>query len=142
MKENDYLLNMLNNPDFNESDFKAVGLTTENTSIEKNRDVYKNLDFVKNNPLLQTDGKFDEVKFNRAYDIALYSFNHFAQDTTSDIIGKEHNFYRNDIYAKYEDRNNNIEAYIEREANPLREGRGLIHANDVMESPYSVREIA
>ena len=142
MKENDYLLNMLSNPDFTESDFKEVGLTTDNTSIEKNREIYKNLDFVRNNPMLQTDGEFDEVKFNQAYDVALQSYNNFAQGITSEKIAKEHNFYRNDIYASYDDRNNNIEAYIHREANPLRQGKSLIHAGDVTESPYSIREIA
>ena len=142
MKENDYLLNMLSNPNFNESDFRAVGLTAENTSIEKNKELYKNLDFVKNNSMLQTDGKFDEVKFNQVYNIALQSYNNFINGITSETIAQEHDFYRNDIYAKYEDRNNNIEAVIHREINPLRQRKGLIHATDVMDSPFSVREIA
>lgn len=141
MKENDYLLNMLSNPDFDESDFREVGLTTDNTSLE-NRDVYKNIDAIRENPLMQTDGEFDEAKFDQVYNAVLQSYNNFAAGITTERIADEHKFYRNDIYADYESRNHNVEASIHREANPLRKGKGLIHANDVMDSPFSVREIA
>jgi hypothetical protein len=70
MKENDYFLNMLSNPDFNESDFREVGLTTENTSLE-DISTYKNLDFIKEDPRFQTDGKFDEAKLNTVYNAVL-----------------------------------------------------------------------
>jgi hypothetical protein len=70
MKENDYFLNMLSNPDFNESDFREVGLTTENTSLE-DINTYKNLDFIKEDPRFQTDGKFDEAKLNTVYNAVL-----------------------------------------------------------------------
>lgn len=141
MKENDYFLNMLSNPDFNESDFREVGLTTENTSLE-DINTYKNLDFIKEDPRFQTDGKFDEAKLNTVYNAVLQSYNNFANGITTERIADEHKFYRNNIYASYEDRNNNIEASIHREANPLRQSKGLIHANDVMDSPFSIREIA
>lgn len=140
-KENDYLLNMLSNPTFSESDFRKIGLTTENTSLE-NKEIYKNLEFIKQNPIFQTDGKFDESKLDKVYNVVLQSYNNFAQGITTDKIIDDHKFYRNNIYASFEERNNNLEAKIHREANPLRQGRGLIHANDVMDSPYSVREIA
>ena len=65
-KQNDYFLNQLYNPEFSPGDFQTVGLNSGNTSIE-NKDEYKKLDFVQNNPLLQTDGKFDENKFDRLY---------------------------------------------------------------------------
>jgi hypothetical protein len=91
---------------------------------------------------MQTDGEFDEAKFDQVYNAALQSYNNFATGITTERIADEHKFYRNDIYADYESRNNNVEANIHREANPLRKSRGLIHANDVMDSPLSVREIA
>nr|DAK03506.1 MAG TPA: hypothetical protein [Bacteriophage sp.] len=41
MKENDWLLNNLANPTFTVSDFKSVGLDTDNTSFES-EETYKN----------------------------------------------------------------------------------------------------
>jgi hypothetical protein len=65
-----------------------------------------------------------------------------ADDEVLDSINNDTSFYRNNIYAPAENRNTEIEYSIKREANPLRQSRGLIHANDVQESPLSVREIA
>ena len=50
-KENDLFLNQLNNQYFNAFDFSAVGLTVDNTSLQS-KETYKNLDCVKNNPIL------------------------------------------------------------------------------------------
>lgn len=141
MKENDYFLNALSNPEFNPLDFKSIGLNTENTSLES-KEVYKNLDYIQTNPLLQTDGKFDESKFESAYESAAQQYKMFADDEVLDNINNDTSFYRNNIYAPAENRNTEIEYSIKREANPLRQSRGLIHANDVQESPLSVREIA
>lgn len=141
MKENDYFLNTLANPEFNPLDFKSIGLNTENTSLES-KEVYKNLDYVQTNPMLQTDGKFDESKFDAAYNATAQQYKMLADDEVLDSINNDTSFYRNNIYAPAENRNTEIEYSIKREANPLRQSRGLIHANDVQESPLSVREIA
>ena len=77
MKENDYLLNILANPSFNHVNFKNVGLTTENTSFER-PEVYKNLQIIQENPMFQTDGAFDEAKFNDIYEIAKESYNLYS----------------------------------------------------------------
>jgi hypothetical protein len=45
MKQNDYFLNVVSNPDFNNADFSVVGLDSSNTSLES-KDVYKNLEYV------------------------------------------------------------------------------------------------
>ena len=140
MRENDYFLNQLTNPDFSENDFRNIGLTTDNTSIE-DRDTYKSLDFIQSNPLFQTDGAFDEAKFDRFYNYSLYSYNQFANSEATEQIAKQ-DFFRDDIYASYDERTQQEETYITREANPLRQRKGLIHANDVQESPMSIREIA
>ena len=140
MRENDYFLNMLSNPEFTENDFRVIGLDTNNTSIE-DKDVYKSLDFIQSNPLFQTEGAFDEAKFDRFYNYSLASYNQFANNEASEEIAKS-DFFRDDIYANYDERTKQEETFIRREANPLRQKRGLIHANDVIESPYSIREIA
>ena len=51
-KQNDYFLNLLNNPTFSPQDFNQVGLSVDNTSIQ-NKDVYQNLDAIKQNPLFK-----------------------------------------------------------------------------------------
>jgi hypothetical protein len=48
MKENDYFLNLLANPTFNPRDFRDVGLTMENTSLE-DKETYKNIEQIRNN---------------------------------------------------------------------------------------------
>jgi hypothetical protein len=67
MKENDYFLNQVENPTFTAYDFNSVGLNTNNTSIEDNPNKYKQLSAIQNNPLFQTNGKFDDSKFNKVY---------------------------------------------------------------------------
>lgn len=141
MKENDYFLNTLTNPDFNPLDFKSIGLNTENTSLES-KEVYKNLDFIQTNPLLQTDGKFDESKFDAMYQYAAQQYKMLADDEVLDNITNDTSFYRNNIYAPEENKQKEEEYYIKREINPLRQSKGLIHPNDVQESPLSIREIA
>jgi hypothetical protein len=79
MKENDYLLNALSNPDFSNVDFANVGLNANNTSIES-KDTYKKLNYIQSNPIFQTDGKFDETKFDEFYDAALVGYNRFSSD--------------------------------------------------------------
>ena len=85
-KENDLLFNQLQNPMFTSYDFKQVGLDINNTSLE-DKEVYKNLDFVKNNQLLQTDGAFDEAKFDVLYKTALSNYNEMAQNKVGEDIG-------------------------------------------------------
>jgi len=45
MKENDYLINTIMNPEFSNVDFANVGLNSGNTSIES-KDTYKKLNFI------------------------------------------------------------------------------------------------
>ena len=65
MKENDWLLNNLANPTFTISDFKSVGLDTDNTSFES-EETYKNSPKIQQIEQFQTDGVFDEDKFHKA----------------------------------------------------------------------------
>jgi len=60
---NDYFLNQMYNVDFSPGDFATVGLNSSNTIIQ-DKDVYKSLDLVKSNPMFQTDGEFDDKKFD------------------------------------------------------------------------------
>ena len=140
-KENDLLLNQLHNPAFNAYDFKQVGLDISNTSLE-DKEIYRNLDFVKNNPLLQTDGVFDEAKFDVLYSTALNHYNQMAQNKVGEDIGSHAEFFRDNIYAPIEKRNVSLNYELYRVANPLRTQQSISRIDAVTESPLSVREIA
>lgn len=76
---------MYNNPQ-SLDDMVAHGVTPENTDIQ-NIDYYKNKEEVRNNEAFQTDGKFDENKFENFYDSALNMYNQFSnEDWTSKLI--------------------------------------------------------
>ena len=141
MKENDYFLNVLENPNFDPRDFRNVGLTMENTSLE-DKNTYKELEAIKNNPAFQTEGKFDEVKFDQVYDLVSNSFKVFSNSDLIDKISSDKIFSKYDIFAPQDKRDYDEEFKITRTINPLREQRGLLHTTDVQESPYSVRENA
>ena len=140
-KQNDYFLNQLYNPEFSPGDFQSVGLNSGNTSIE-NKDEYKKLDFVQNNPLLQTDGKFDENKFNRLYDQALIGYNLMSNSASNERLATTYSAFRDDIFAKSAKRTNQSETLITKLPNPNRQQMGFV-SNNIMENPsQSIREIA
>lgn len=142
-KENDLLLNQLQNPMFNAYDFKQVGLDVNNTSLE-DKEVYKNLDFVKSNPLLQSDGAFDEAKFDVLYSTALNTYNQMAQNKVGEDIGSHAAFFRDNIYAPVEKRAGigSVNYEINRVSNPLRRQTSISRIDAITDSPLSVREIA
>ena len=140
-KQNDYFLNQLYNPEFSPGDFQTIGLNSGNTSIE-NKDEYKKLDIVQNNPLLQTDGKFDENKFNRLYDQALVGYNLMSNSASNEKLATSYSAFRDDIFAKSAKRTNQSETFITKMPNPNRQQIGFV-SNNIMENPsQSVREIA
>lgn len=140
-KENDMFLNQLNNQDFTAFDFQSVGLNADNTSLES-KDTYKNLDYVKNNPLLQSNGVFDEKKFDLLYTIAQNNYNQIERNAVSEEIGKHANFFRDNFYAPLEQRNSQKPEFtIYRTPNPSRNSIGLVR-NEIIENTQSVREIA
>ena len=140
-KQNDYFLNQLYNPEFSPGDFQTIGLNSGNTSIE-NKDEYKKLDIVQNNPLLQTDGKFDENKFNRLYDQALVGYNLMSNSASNEKLATSYSAFRDDIFAKSAKRTNQSETFITKMPNPNRQQIGFV-SNNIMENPsQSIREIA
>ena len=140
-KQNDYFLNQLYNPEFSPGDFQSVGLNSGNTTI-RNKDEYKKLDFVQNNPLLQTEGKFDEDKFNRLYEQSLVGYNLMSNSASNEKLATTYSAFRDDIFAKSAKRTNQAETFITKLPNPNRQQMGFV-SNKIMENPtQSIREIA
>ena len=77
-KQNDLMLNILENPSFSISDFQNVGLTAENTSLESEK-TYASSPIIQNNPLFQnSNGDFDSTKFHKVYQGAQQAYNYLA----------------------------------------------------------------
>ena len=136
MKEHDYFLELMSNPTFSPKDFQLVGLDSSNTEL-LDKEKYKNSQTIQNFELFQTDGKFDESKFNLAYEQALQQYNELSDLTESDKP-----FYRNDIFAPDTLKNKEEESKITKIANPLRKQSGLVNFGVSEDPTRSVRELA
>ena len=136
MKEHDYFLELMSNPTFSPKDFQLVGLDSSNTEL-LNKDKYKNSQTIQNFELFQTNGKFDEKKFDLAYEQALQQYNELSNLTESDKP-----FYRNDIFAPNTLKSKEPEYKITKVANPLRKQKSFIDFGISEEPTKSVRELA
>lgn len=139
--QNDYFLNKLSNEGFSPVDFQKVGLNPSNTSIES-KDTYKKLEAIQNNERFQTNGQFDESKFNSFYNQALKEYNLFTVPQACKDMASSIKFFRTDIWADPQQRTQGPEFMITKMANPLRQSN-MIRGLGIVENPtYSAREIA
>lgn len=77
-KENDMLLNVMENPSFSIQDFQDIGLNVQNTSLQS-KDVYQNSPQIQGNTLFQdSNGNFDSTKFATVYNTAAKVYNTMA----------------------------------------------------------------
>lgn len=102
IKPNDLFLNLMNNPMYRTVDFMDVGLNADNTTILP-AEKYKANEKVKSNPLFQTDGKFDETKFNQVYNTSVMMFNEMTQTSFDEQVAKEIEYQPGSLFAVHED---------------------------------------
>ena len=122
IKEHDYFLELMSNPTFSPKDFQLVGLNSENTGIQ-DKSKYKNSQVIQDNLMFQTNGKFDEAKFDKAYEQALYQYNDLAR-----LSQAEKPFFRDDIFAPKELKGGEEPEFkIQKVANPLRQKESFIN---------------
>lgn len=95
---NDMILNLLANDSFTVSDFKAVGLTAENTKLES-EERYKQSEMIRNNPKFQENGEFSDDKFHQYYLQATAFYNNFADDTYIEDITKNTFYSKENVFA-------------------------------------------
>lgn len=143
MKEHDYFLEAINNPTFSTSDFLQVGLSAENTSFES-KDKYKSLEYIQQHPLFQTNEKFDEVKFDKAYLAAADGFKHLTQEDYNTGIANQFSYFRDNILAPKEYKRQGPEYTIGRMKfdNPKRQKISAWGYNAWSDPTMSDREIA
>lgn len=139
MKQNDWIVANMNNPDFTSSDFKNIGgLSLENTQLLPFSD-YLTKEKITTNPMFFDDsGKFSENIFKEFYNEKAYQFQNFAQDSALDNY--EYGFW--DIRQTSESRVQNPNFNISMVANPTHQSTGVVGINIQGEREKSDFELA
>lgn len=139
MKQYDYLLASLNNPDFSPGDFKDIaGMSLENTQFAS-KDLYKNNPKIREQEIFQDkEGNFSDQKFDQYYNNVASSFRDFS--TESAIDDYEYSIWdtRRPTGAKIKSINFNLSTVN----NPDHIKIGVEGINKVTNSNKSRRELA
>lgn len=138
-KPNDILVATLNNPEATSYDLLSNNINGENTSL-KPRNEYKESPYVQDF-FKKEDGSFDEVSFNKMYDLAQGKY---AQLTNDEYIKSldEMVYSPFDITRPKEAKTFNVGTIYSKDFNPFKELRGWTGVNSVDQNPLSIREIA
>lgn len=85
MKQNDWIVATLNNPNFSAADFKNIqNLTLDNTQLLSKEDYLKSSFITGNEMFANSDGTFNKDKFNSFYEEQAKKFQEFSQENTLD----------------------------------------------------------
>ena len=137
-KQNDLMLNILENPQFSIGDFQKVGLSAKNTSLE-DESTYLNSELITSNPLFKNaSGEFDKVKFHNVYLQAakgLEQINSEPQDFQA--VYSKYN-----IWAPTAQRENSPGYELVKIANPDRITKSMITIGQNGPREYTPQEIA
>lgn len=137
-KQNDLILNILENPQMSIEDFQKVGFSADNTSLE-NEDVYIKSKVITENPLFQnSSGNFDKVKFHNFYLAAAKGMNQInTQPQDFEAVYSKYN-----IFAPVEQRDMNPTFELVKFENPDRITRSMLSVGMVGPREFTPQEIA
>lgn len=142
-KQNDWFLEVMSNPDFSNTEFKAVGLDATNSSLE-DKEVYEN------NPRIRAkfmkNGVFDKDAFNATYNKAIFMYNTLADDTYDKDMERYLSFSKNNIFVDPKFRTEEFAPIINFRGTPFKNNRqyteGIYDLYGQSPTPYTVEEIA
>lgn len=139
MKQNDWIVASLNNPQYTASDFRDLaGLTLDNTQL-LSRDEYLKSNFIRNNDLFKDkDGNFKEEKFNYFYDLASKNFKDFSEDAEL----SNYQYSLNDVTRPTDAPVKNDQFTIKRVTNPDQITVGIAGLQTITEPTRSKRSLA
>ena len=139
MKQNDWVIAKLNNPDFDVSDFQYVAdMDLENTQLLP-ENYYVNNEYITNRPEFKDDsGQFSKDKFNTFYRSILPSFQEFSSE--DHINNFEYSMF--DIRRTKDDKVKDINFQLGERPNPEHNKIGIEGFNKVSNSDKSVREVS
>lgn len=138
-RKNDWLATLFFSPDKSIQDLADYGITTDNSSLQ-NRDYYKNIPAIQE-AFTDDHGNFDNAKYNKFYDDALYLYN---EAETNNIIGNIINTYEyapGDIFAPIGAKRKDSNAIIYQTMNPERRSVSLTSIGGISDPTMSVREV-
>ena len=96
-RQNDMFMSMLANPQASFDNIVTVGLTAANTSLQ-DRNTYASNKYVQEQ-FTNSDGDFDKVAFNKAYDLAKSYYNNLANANFEESMKKQTVYHRDSIIA-------------------------------------------
>lgn len=139
MKQNDWLVASLNNPEFTAQDFKDVsGMTLDNTQF-MSKDVYKNSPYIRNQKMFQdNDGNFSDQKFDAYYNNVASTFRDFS--TENSVDNYEYSMW--DVNRPAGGRVKNVNFNLNTVNNPDHIRIGVGGINKITNSNKSRRELA
>lgn len=139
IKENDWLVATINNPEFTADDFRDVaGMTLDNTQL-LSADEYLKSDFIRQNKLFTNDnGEFNEQKFRDFYKQKTQEFQAFA--TNDSVDNYQYGLW--DTTRPVDGRVRDPGFKFIKLSNPDFHSIGITGPNQYQESGFSVRELA
>ena len=139
MKQNDWIIANINNPDFTVSDFKNIGgLSLDNTQLLPIDQYLKNDKVVNNELFKDSSGQFNKDIFKNYYNNLSEKFNNFAQESSLDNY--EYGFW--DVFAKPDSRIRNPQFDLSKVSNPTHQSTGVLGLNIQGEKTKSDLELA
>ena len=140
-KQNDWVLETLQNPTFTQEDFRSIGIDATNTSIYS-KDKYINSPLIQQMPQFQTNGNFDVAKFTDFYDNVSKSYQDMAQTTYLDKQSDKAIFSYNNLWVEPQYRGKPVEFNIVKISNPNRQKMGIESLGFISAPTMSPQEIA
>lgn len=139
---NDMILNLLANDSFTVSDFRAAGLTAENTKLES-EEKYLQSQMIQENPVFKDDsGNFSEKIFHQYYLQATDFYNKLADDTYLEDITKNTFYSKDNIFApKDSPKIDEIPRFVV-SPNPFLQNNSLTRVGKRGDRQLSISEIA
>lgn len=140
MRENDWIVATINNPDFSNQDFKDVlDMNMDNTQLLP-YSAYTSSPFItQNENFKNADGTFNETKFKDFYTKSLDQFQTFNEDTPA-IDNFEYSLFDANRTAKSRIKDSGFK--LEVISNPDRMATGIAGRNQKTTSPLSRSEMA
>ena len=139
---NDLILNLLANDSFTVSDFKAAGLTADNTKLES-EDRYKSSQMIQENELFKDEnGNFSEDIFHQYYLYATQVYNRMADETYIEDITKNTFYSKDNIFAPGESPKIDEIPIFVTSPNPFLQNNSLTRVGKKGDRTLSISEIA
>lgn len=139
---NDLILNLLANDSFTVSDFKAAGLTADNTKLES-EDRYKSSQMIQENELFKDEnGNFSEDIFHQYYLYATQVYNRMADETYIEDITKNTFYSKDNIFAPGESPKIDETPIFVTSPNPFLQNNSLTRVGKKGDRTLSISEIA